>query len=116
LLAGTFDKFNYAYANTTGKHRYPDTNNNICSFESLFQNKETITEQEWNKIIDSFHAYAQWKSEEEGTCVASLGIERIQTILSSTYQTQIVALLDQDKDLEDIVIFPGTATPDAQQH
>jgi hypothetical protein len=67
----------------------------------LFQNKETITEQDWNKIIDTFKAYTQWKSEEEGKLVESLGIERIHIILSSSYKEQLVALLDQDKDLED---------------
>ena len=67
----------------------------------LFQNKETITEQDWNKIIDTFKAYTQWKSEEEGKLVESLGIERIHIILSSSYEEQLVALLDQDKDLED---------------
>lgn len=67
----------------------------------LFQNKETITELEWNKIIESFGAYADWKSEEEGSAVEPLGIERIQTILSSNYKEQIISLIEQDVDLED---------------
>jgi hypothetical protein len=66
----------------------------------LFQNKDTISEIEWNQIVESFKAYAQWKAEEDGVCVASIGIERIQAILSSSYKEQIISLLNQDKDLE----------------
>jgi len=67
----------------------------------LFQNKDSITENEWNKIIETFNAYAQWTSEEEGHPVKALGIERIQTILSGTYKSQLVKLIEQDIDLED---------------
>lgn len=67
----------------------------------LFQNKEHITEAEWNKIIDSFKAYAQWTSEKEGAAVESLGIERVTTILAGSYKEQLLRLIEQDKDLED---------------
>lgn len=67
----------------------------------LFKNKDSITEIEWNTIIDSFKAYAQWTSEKEGSSVESLGIERIQHILSGTYKEQLISLIEQDKDLED---------------
>ena len=66
----------------------------------LFEIKEHITELEWKKINDSFVAYAQWKSEEEGVCVESLGIERVHTILSSPFKEQIISLLEKDKTLE----------------
>ena len=67
----------------------------------LFQNKEQITEAEWNKIIDSFKAYAQWTSEKEGAAVESLGIERINSILAANYKEHLLRLIEQDKDLED---------------
>lgn len=67
----------------------------------LFKNKDSITEIEWNNIIDSFKAYAQWTSEKEGSNVESLGSERIQHILSGTYKEQLISLIEQDKDLED---------------
>ena len=67
----------------------------------LFKNKDSITEIEWNNIIDSFKAYARWTSEKEGSNVESLGSERIQHILSGTYKEQLISLIEQDKDLED---------------
>lgn len=67
----------------------------------LFQNKDSITENDWNKIIETFNAYAQWTSEEEGHAVETLGIERIQTILSGTYKSELIKLIEQDVDLED---------------
>lgn len=67
----------------------------------LFKNKDSLTEIEWNNIIDSFKAYAQWTSEKEGSNVESLGIERIQHILSGTYKEQLISLIEQDIDLED---------------
>jgi hypothetical protein len=67
----------------------------------LFQNKDHITEVEWNKIIESFKAYSQWMSEKDGSIVESLGIERVQTILSGTFKEQLNYLIEQDKDLED---------------
>lgn len=67
----------------------------------LFKNKDSLTEIEWNNIIDSFKAYAQWTSEKEGSNVESLGIERIQHILSGTYKEQLINLIEQDIDLED---------------
>lgn len=67
----------------------------------LFKNKDSLTEIEWNNIIDSFKAYAQWTSEKEGSNVESLGSERIQHILSGTYKEQLISLIEQDKDLED---------------
>ena len=67
----------------------------------LFQNKDSITETEWNKIIDSFKAYAQWTSEKEGSAVEILGIKRINFILAGKYKEQLISLIEQDKDLED---------------
>jgi len=67
----------------------------------LFQNKDSITEIEWNKIIDSFKAYAQWISEKEGSSVEVLGIERVKIILSGPYKEQLLNLIEQENDLED---------------
>lgn len=67
----------------------------------LFQNKDSISENEWNKIIETFNAYTQWTSEKEGHAVEALGLERIQAILSSTYKNQLIKLIEQDVDLED---------------
>lgn len=66
----------------------------------LFPNKVTITEIEWNKIIETFAPYAQWKSEETGTEVECLGIERIRAILAGDEKIQLQSLIEQDKALE----------------
>lgn len=89
---------------TTGIN--PAWENSILNFKHLiviplFKNKDSITEIEWNNIIDSFKAYAQWTSEKEGANIESLGVERIQHILSGTYKEQLISLIEQDIDLED---------------
>lgn len=68
---------------------------------SLFQNKESITETEWHKIIDSFNAYAQWITEKEGTAVEVLGLARVHDILSGNYKEQLLQLIAQDVELEE---------------
>jgi hypothetical protein len=67
---------------------------------SLFPNKDTITEAEWNKVEETFAPYAQWKSEKEGDVVEGLGIERVRAILAGTEKNQLQTLIDQDKALE----------------
>jgi hypothetical protein len=67
---------------------------------SLFPNRDTITEAEWNKVEETFAPYAQWKSEKEGDVVEGLGIERVRAILAGTEKNQLQTLIDQDKALE----------------
>ena len=67
---------------------------------TLFPNKDTITEAEWNKIAEIFAPYAQWKSEKEGDVVEGLGIERVRAILVGTEKSQLQTLIEQDKALE----------------
>ena len=67
----------------------------------LFPNKDSITENEWNKIADIFAPYAKWRSEKEGDAVEGLGIERIRAILAGSEKTELQSLIEKDKDLED---------------
>lgn len=67
----------------------------------LFPGKEAITESEWNQVSNLFAPYAAWRSEKKGTQVEILGIERIQKILENTYKTQLMALIEQDRELSD---------------
>ncbi len=69
----------------------------------LFKEKESITEMEWNMIVDSFAEFAKWKSEKEGANVEPLGIERVKTILAGSYKEQLFALIEEDKALENEV-------------
>lgn len=68
---------------------------------SLYQSKETISEQEWKTVTETFAPYAQWLSEKEGAIVEVLGIDRIAAILSSNEKEQLVSLIEQDKALEE---------------
>ncbi len=66
----------------------------------LFNDKDSITEAEWNKVEDSFNAFAKWKSEKDGAAVEPMGIERVRAILAGTYKEQLNLLIEQDKALE----------------
>ena len=48
----------------------------------LFPNKKTVSESQWNLISEKFQAYEMWKSEKAGEQVESLGLERVNKILS----------------------------------
>lgn len=66
----------------------------------LFPNKENINETEWKKITETFVPYIRWKSEKEGANVESLGLERIREVLVSACIEQLIALIEQDKAVE----------------
>jgi len=72
----------------------------MLTLNSLLGNKENITEAEWSTVSDSFALYAKWKSEKEGAMVESLGLERINEILKSSYKEQLILLIEQDKAAE----------------
>lgn len=65
----------------------------------LFQNKELITEPEWNSLEALFAPYVQWKSEKEGTAIEPLGPARIREIMQSHSIAEIEALIQQDMAL-----------------
>jgi hypothetical protein len=69
--------------------------------DTLFQNKETISEDDWNKITQLLEPYKQWISAKEGALVEQLGIERIKEILSQSYISESLSLIEQDKELAD---------------
>jgi hypothetical protein len=79
----------------------PAWENEIAKFKSLLvNNKESLTEPEWRLINEKFGAYTQWKSEKEGALVEPLGPNRIKEILNSPLQEELIALIEQDKALE----------------
>jgi hypothetical protein len=79
----------------------PAWENEIANFKSLIVNtKESLTEPEWRLIGEKFAAYTQWKSEKEGALVEPLGPSRIKEILSSPLTEELIALIEQDKALE----------------
>jgi len=66
----------------------------------LLQGKSNLSEEDWNIIVNSFTAYAGWKSEKEGAKVEKLGLERVRAILGSDAKTKLTDLIAQDKAVE----------------
>ncbi len=61
--------------------------------------KATITENEWTAIGNTFAPFAAWQAAKQGVLVESLGIERIQTIISGNQKNKLLTLIDQDNAL-----------------
>jgi len=68
--------------------------------QRLFPGKEAISEADWNKVSQTFAAYAQWQAAKEGTMVAPLGLPRIKEWLGSDYRVRLTSLVEQDKAVE----------------
>lgn len=68
---------------------------------SLFPNKTSLTELEWNQVKSGFAAYGAWMAEKEGSAIENLGIDRVKAILAGNYKEQFQQLFAQEKDLED---------------
>src|SRR5690606_13795437 len=66
----------------------------------LYPNQATLSEAEWQVISDTFTPYIQWKSEALGTSVASLGMDRVREILTSSHPEAIKSLISEDVALE----------------
>lgn len=65
-----------------------------------FAQKESLTEAEWNQILDSFDAYKSWKSEKKGEVVESLGDHAIHHIVTTNREADLLNLIEEDKKLE----------------
>ncbi len=63
--------------------------------------KEAINEGEWKTIKDTFSGYRKWAENKEGTEVESLGINRIEEILDSDCQKELLRLIEIDQKLAD---------------
>jgi len=71
------------------------------TIDSLFSEKASISEQDWEHIKNTFKLYEQWMSEKEGHEVEHLGILYINRVLSSAYLQQLENLIAQDEELEE---------------
>lgn len=68
--------------------------------DRLFSGKDSITEEEWIKVSQTFAAFAQWKSEKEGASVELLGLTRIREILAGSMKDRLTALITSDMAVE----------------
>lgn len=59
-----------------------------------------ITEEEWLALESKFKPYLAWKADKKGEQVESLGLDRINEILSANKKDDLLALIAQDKELE----------------
>ncbi len=65
--------------------------------------KETLSESEWNQIKDKFADYEAWKSSKKESPVEKLGLQRIREILDGNSEQMIYELIEKDKALESSV-------------
>ncbi len=68
---------------------------------SLYPNVDSITEADWQNIGTILVPYSQWIAEKQGTEVEALGLPRVKEILASGLNTKIIALIEQDIEVED---------------
>ena len=67
---------------------------------TTWKERDSMTEEEWNIIVNSFSAYIQWKSEKEGAQVESLGIEKVRAILNGNSFEILNSLVAKDIAVE----------------
>ncbi|MBQ0080446.1 MAG: hypothetical protein KBS95_02700 [Alistipes sp.] len=67
---------------------------------TLFKDKDSITEQEWNEVASSFNAYNAWNASKAGTAVESIGKDEIKKIVSEIRKQEILDIIEEDKKYE----------------
>ena len=72
----------------------------LLTAQHLFPGKESLSEDDWNKVSQTFLAYAQWKAEKDGSMVEPLGILPVREMLAGSLLAQLSSLVEQDKQLE----------------
>ncbi len=65
------------------------------------EGKEAINEEEWKTIKDTFSGYQKWTENKEGLEVEPLGINRIEEILKSDCEKELLRLIQIDQKLAD---------------
>jgi len=76
----------------------------VEKFRTLISTEDehaTLEEKEWNDLKSKFAVYEAWKAEKTGTEVELLGFERIQKILEENRKAELIALIEEDKKLEE---------------
>lgn len=83
----------------------PAWENAIGTFVSLvviplIGQRDSLSEADWKQLSARFSVFEKWNAEKDGAKVESLGLPRIQEILSGDGRVQIAALIGQDKAVE----------------
>ena len=66
----------------------------------LFAGKTDLDEKDWHNIVGKFNVYEQWMAEKAGSSVESLGIGKIQDIISNDIIQQLHVIIEKDTALE----------------
>ena len=87
------------------KHINPFWTDEIAAFaekvvKPITGKADKLSEADWGKIKAHFAAYEAWQAAKPGKAVESLGVERLDAILSSNKKDEITALIARDKALE----------------
>lgn len=69
----------------------------------LDKNIDNLSYSEWLAVVDKFYAFEKWISEKAGTAVEALGLPAVQNYLASKQKEELLALIDQDKELSEEV-------------
>ncbi|MBQ9242911.1 MAG: hypothetical protein IJ165_06760 [Proteobacteria bacterium] len=103
----------YPIARVTGKSTLPLDTKAInpawqaafAKVRSLVLDKEfpgasELSEKQWNDTLAKFSAYTAWNDGKKGSEVESLGIEKIEKLLSDDRKADLAKLIEEDKKLE----------------
>ena len=66
----------------------------------LFGELESLSFQQWQSVTSQFTDYLAWLADKPATVVESLGLERLQTLLKSNTQTQLIDIIAMDLALK----------------
>lgn len=66
----------------------------------LFVDKTELDEKDWQVIVSKFSAFETWLSQKKGSSVESLGLNRIEEILSNGGLSQLLEIINKDMALE----------------
>ena len=67
---------------------------------TIFADRDSITEADWNAALAKFAAYTAWKGSKKGDSVEALGLDRVNEILAADRKAELDELIAQDKALE----------------
>ena len=70
-------------------------------FDVDFPDADGITEAQWNEITAKFGPYSAWMGAKKGAEVEGLGLEAVEAILKENRKDDLLALVEQDKALEE---------------
>lgn len=71
----------------------------LC-FDDKSKSKKEITEDEWQSVGAKLAPYASWIAGKKGMAVESLGTETTNKILTDNRKADLIAIIEQDKQLE----------------